>query len=194
MDPLQELISNFQDLVAQVPEIVRPFIVMLAGAIPFVEGEGAAIIGIVGGLNPIVAAVAAAIGNFICVFVVVLVTSSARTAVVNRSRSRVTATTGAGGVLDPVSEEQIAALEEAAQAKPESKGRQRFKKWIVRFGVPGASILGPLAIPTQFTSAILVASGTPRGWVLLWQAVAIVVWTTVATVSVWAALTYVVGV
>ncbi len=54
--------------------------------------------------------------------------------------------------------------------------------------MPGASILGPLAIPTQFTSAILVASGTPRRWVLLWQAVAIVIWTTVATISVWLAL------
>ena len=85
-------------------------------------------------------------------------------------------------------------LAETASAKPESKGRLRFKKWLVRFGVPGASILGPLAIPTQFTAAMLVAAGTPRGWVLLWQAVAIVLWTTVATISIWAALTFVVGV
>ena len=79
---------------------------------------------------------------------------------------------------------------------PPSRSRRaglRFKKWLVRFGVPGASILGPLAIPTQFTAAMLVAAGTPRGWVLLWQAVAIVIWTTVATISIWAALTFVVG-
>ena len=173
MNPLQELVTNFQDLVAQVPEIVRPLIVMLAGTIPFVEGEVAAMIGIVGGLNPIVAAIAAASGNFLCVLVVVLLTSRARTAVVNRAS---------------------ASQDDATPSKPESKGRQRFKRWLVRFGVPGASILGPLAIPTQFTSAILVASGTRRGWVLLWQAVAIVIWTTVTTVSIWAAMTYVVGV
>jgi hypothetical protein len=41
---------------------------------------------------------------------------------------------------------------------------------------------------------MLVAGGTPRAWVLLWQAVAIVLWTSVTTVSAWLALTFVVGV
>ena len=84
--------------------------------------------------------------------------------------------------------EAAEAAEDAAPKKPLSKGRQRFNTWLVRFGVPGASILGPLAIPTQITSAILVAGGTPRAWVLLWQAVAIAFWTTVGTTSVWLAL------
>ncbi len=74
-------------------------------------------------------------------------------------------------------------------AEPESKRRQRLRRWLVRFGVPGASILGPLAIPTQFTSAMLVAAGVPRGRVLLWQTVAIVLWTTVTTLLVWGVLT-----
>lgn len=194
MNPLQELVSNFQELVAQVPEIIRPFIVMLAGTIPFIEGELAATIGIVGGLNPIVAAIAAAAGNFLCVLVVVLLTSRARTAVVNRSRARVGAGVGAGGSAASLSADDADLLDRMPSDKPVSKGRQRFNRMLVRFGVPGASILGPLAIPTQFTSAILVAAGTSRAWVLLWQAVAIVIWTTVTTVSVWAALTFLVGV
>ncbi|MGM7670302.1 small multidrug efflux protein [Microbacterium sp. A93] len=192
MNPIQELISNFQDLVAQVPEIVQPFIVMLAGAIPFIEVEGASLIGIAGGLNLIVAAIAAVVGNFLSVLLVVALTSRARTAVVNRNRVRVKATVGAARF--PLGDEDRAAFEEAAPVQPESKGRRRFRTWVVRFGVPGASILGPLAIPTQVTSAILVAGGTPRGWVLLWQAVAIVIWGAVATVSTWAALTFLVGV
>ena len=194
MNPIQELIVNFQELAAQVPEVIRPFIVMLAGAIPFIEGEVASIIGMVGGLNPIVAGLAAASGNFLCVLVVVLVTSRARTAVVKRNRDRVEATRNAALVPATPGYQGSAAFEGAASAKPQSKGRQRFAKWLVRFGVPGASILGPLAIPTQFTSAILIASGTPRGWVLLWQGVAIILWTTVSIVSIWAALTFVVGV
>lgn len=194
MNPLQELVSNFQELVAQVPEIIRPFIVMLAGTIPFIEGELAATIGIVGGLNPIVAAIAAAAGNFLCVLVVVLLTSRARTAVVNRSRARVGAGVGAGGSAASLSADDADLLDRMPSDKPVSKGRQRFNRMLVRFGVPGASILGPLAIPTQFTSAILVAAGTSRAWVLLWQAVAIVIWTTVTTLSVWAALTFLVGV
>jgi hypothetical protein len=93
-----------------------------------------------------------------------------------------------------VGDDGPAAFEGAAPAKSESKGRQRFKRWLVRFGVPGASLLGPLAIPAHFTSAILVAGGTPRGRVLRWQAVAIVFWTTVATLSIWLALRVVVQV
>lgn len=169
MDAIEDLVRNFQELVSQAPEILQPFVVMLAAAVPFIEGEVAALIGVVGGLNPVVTAIAAALGNFICVLFVVLLSSRARTAVIDRKGSR-------------------------GPAKPESKGQQKFKRWLVRFGVPGASILGPLAIPTQFTSALLVAGGTPQRWVLLWQGVAIVLWTTVSTVSMWAALTFVVGV
>lgn len=180
MNPVQDLVRHLQELVAQVPELIQPFIVMLAGAIPFIEGEGASMIGVVGGINPVAAGVAAATGNFLCVLIVVLLSSRARAAVVNRRTSQpVGAGGGTGGVAVDV---------QLPSAGTESKGRRRFKKWLVRFGVPGASILGPLEIPTQFTSAMLVASGTPRGWVLLWQAVAIVLWTTVTTALAWLAL------
>ena len=196
MNPVEELVKNFQNLVAQVPEIVRPLIVFVAGAVPFVEGEGGAIIGIVGGINPIIAAIAAAAGNFLSVLLVVSLSSRARTAAVSRRRAaRAEVFAGGAGRANADSAGQELELElEVSPTKPESKGRLRFKRWLVRFGVPGASILGPLAIPTQFTSAILVASGTPRAWVLLWQAIAIVLWTTVTAVSVWLALTFVVGV
>ena len=188
MNPLERLVDTFQDLVAQVPEILQPMIVLIAAAIPFVEGEGGAVIGIVGGLHPVVAATAAAAGNFLCVLLVVAVTSRARTAAVDRRRSLVGVS--GGGARPDVGEETF---QQTRATKRESKGRQRFDRWLVRFGVPGASVLGPLAIPTQVTSAILVGGGIPRRWVLLWQGVAIAVWATVATVSAWAALTFVVG-
>lgn len=195
MNPIQDLIVNFQNLVAQVPEFLQPVILMLAGAVPFIEGEGGAIIGVVGGVNPIVAAIAAALGNFLSVLAVVFFSSSARSAVVDRRKVRVNepVRTSRGTTTGQVAVLEAETAVESPPAKPESKGRQRFKRWVVRFGVPGASILGPLAIPTQFTSAILIASGTSRAWVLLWQAVAILIWTTVATVSVWLALQVVVG-
>ena len=189
MTPLQELIVRFQELVAQVPEFFQPFIVMLAAAVPFVEGELGAMVGLVGGLNPVVAGVAAATGNFLSVALVVAFSARARTAVVERAR--VKATVGGPATPDVHVVDGFAA---PASTQPLSKGRQRVYTWLNRFGVPGASILGPLAIPTQFTAAILVASGSTRRWVLLWQAVAIVLWTTVTTVSVWLALTHVVGV
>jgi hypothetical protein len=81
-----DLITRFQELVAQMPEILQPLIVALAGAVPFIEGEGAATIGIVGGLHPAVAITAGAIGNFLCVFVLVTTSSKARSVVVSRRR------------------------------------------------------------------------------------------------------------
>lgn len=212
MNPIEQLVSNFQNLVTQVPEFLQPLILVLAGAVPFVEGELAAIIGVIGGVNPIAAAIAGATGNFLCVLLVVLLSSRARTAVVDRRAARASArasakrmragsagsSSSAAGVpttsiatidaSDLDTAEAAESAEDAAPEKPLSKGRQRFNTWLVRFGVPGASILGPLAIPTQITSAILVAGGTPRAWVLLWQAVAIALWTTVGTTSVWLAL------
>jgi len=43
--------------------------------------------------------------------------------------------------------------------------------------VPGASLLAPLALPTQLTAAFFAASGVRKERVLRWQAIAILVWT-----------------
>lgn len=188
MNIIHDLINGLQELVAQVPELLQPLILALAGAIPAVEGDVAAVIGIVSGINPVVAAVAGAAGNFLSVVLVVLLTSRARTAVVTRTKRRALASVGTGGSDPTQGEERAAAFDAAVSTKPDSKGRQRFKKWFVRYGVPGASLLGPLALPSQITSAILVAGGSPRSWVLLWHAVSIVAWTAFATVSAWLAL------
>ena len=83
-NPITDLVLGFQGLVADVPDLVQPLIVALAGAVPFIEGEGAAAIGIIGGIHPVVAALAGAIGNLLCVAVVVLATFRVRTAVTTR--------------------------------------------------------------------------------------------------------------
>ncbi len=157
-NPAADLIIGFQDLVAQMPDLVQPLIVALAGAVPFIEGEGAAAIGIIGGIHPVVAAIAGAVGNFLCVAVIVLVSSRARVAVTTR-----------GGTV---------------AEKPVSARRAKFQKAYHRYGTPGVSLLGPLLIPTQFTSAALAATGVPARRVLLWQGIAIVLWTTAITLVI----------
>ncbi|AOX45302.1 MULTISPECIES: hypothetical protein [unclassified Microbacterium] len=153
-NPVSDLILGFQGLVADVPDLVQPLIVALAGAVPFIEGEGAAAIGIVGGIHPAVAAIAGAIGNLICVAVVVFATSRVRTAVTTRR---------------------------GAVEKPLTARRQKFEKAYHRYGTPGVSLLGPLLLPTQFTAAALTSTGVSPLRVLAWQAAAIVLWTTVIT-------------
>lgn len=156
-NPVSDLVLGFQNLVAEVPDLVQPLVVALAGAVPFIEGEGAAAIGIIGGIPPIVAALAGAIGNLLCVAVVVLATSRVRTAV----------TTRRGGT-----------------AKPTTARREKFERAYHRYGTPGVSLLGPLLLPTQFTAAALTSTGVPPMRVLAWQAAAIVLWTTVITLII----------
>jgi hypothetical protein len=221
----------FQELVGQVPEAVQPLVVALAAAVPFVEGELGAVLGIIGGLHPVVAALAAFTGNVLCVVVVVLLGSRIREALVRRragrdpqmagtsgdsSVSRASGASGATGAsMSSVSDSTVpivlpanagagwsagtgraaggartgaatpapvaAASVETAEAVPETKGKAKLRRWLVKFGVPGASLLAPLALPTMFTAATFVASGVPKGWVILWQVVAVAAWTTLTT-------------
>lgn len=174
------LIETFQNLVAQVPELVQPLIVALAGAIPFIEGEGAAAIGILGGIHPAVAAIAAIVGNFLCVAILVLASSGARQAIVTRrAQSREAAASVSGGV-------SAATVTEESDRK--SARKQKFQSALSRYGVPGVSLLGPLLLPTQFTATMLAATGVSKTRVLIWQAVAIVGWTTIITLIITGAL------
>lgn len=171
------LVESFQNLVAQVPELLQPLIVALAGAVPFIEGEGAAAIGIIGGLNPVVAAVAGAVGNFICVAVLVLLSSGARGAIVNRSRARRVGV-GGGSSASAVGMSGGSSVEEGSPRKA------KFQRAFERYGVPGVSLLGPLLLPTQFTAVMLAGAGVSKGRILVWQGVAIAVWTTAVTLLI----------
>lgn len=185
MNFISDLIMNFQELVAKVPEIVQPLIVALAGAVPFVEGEGGAIIGIIGGLNPVVAAIAAAVGNFTCVALLVLLSSGARNAVKNRSAQK--NLVHAGGGLDDAAVAGQPNVYDASSLETSSRS-QKFVKALDKYGVPGVSLLGPLLLPTQFTATMLAAVGVAKGRILFWQALAIIGWTTLTTVLITAAM------
>lgn len=177
------LVETFQNLVAQVPDLVQPLIVALAGAVPFIEGEGAAGIGIIGGIPPVVAAIAAMVGNFLCVAVLVLASSGARQAIVDRSKARQAALAGGGSSL-----EGDAGPVPAIDQGRGSARREKFQRAFERYGVPGVSLLGPLLLPTHFTATMLAASGVGKGRILVWQAVAIIGWTTVVAVIVGSAV------
>lgn len=172
------LIETFQGFVAQVPELVQPLIVALAGAIPFIEGEGAVSIGIIGGIHPVVAAIAAMVGNFLCVAVLVIASSGARTAIVNRSRSREAVLAGTSDGVESV----------PAESERGGARREKFQRAFERYGVPGVSLLGPLLLPTQFTATMLAAAGVGKVRILIWQAVAIIGWTTIVAVIVGSAV------
>jgi hypothetical protein len=171
------LVETLQNLLGQVPELLQPLIVALAGAIPFIEGEGGAAIGILGGIPPVVAAIAAMVGNFLTVAVLVLLSSGARTAVVNRHREKVLARDG----VPPTGSAT------GADTRTDDRGsarRAKFQRAYERYGVPGVSLLGPLLLPTHFTATMLAASGVGKARILVWQAIAIFAWTTVTALII----------
>lgn len=167
--------ADLQAFVEQVPALLQFPLVGLVGMIPYVEGEGASAFGIIAGLHPVLAGTAAAVGNFLSVVLVVLLGSRIRGAVVAR-RARAAA--------DDRTQQPI---------EEKSKGRRRLERWMTRFGVPGASLLAPLALPTQLTAATFIASGVSRSRVLVWQGVAIVLWTTAVTLAATGALRFLAG-
>lgn len=175
------LVEIFQDLVAQVPGLIQPFIVAAAGAVPFIEGEGAAVIGIIGGIHPAIAAVAGIVGNFVCVLVLVLLTARTRAAVVTRTRERRLVAAGGADIADAV----------APVNDDHGRGTARkvkFQRALERYGVPGVSLLGPLLLPTQFTATMLAGAGVRPARILFWQGLAIVAWTTLLTFVVGGAM------
>lgn len=168
------LIDTLQDLVGQVPDVVQPLIVAAAGAIPFIEGEGSVALGIIGGIPPVVAAIAAMAGNFLSVAVLVLLSSSARDAVVTR-REKVLTRDGMSAGSDSA---LAAAPAERSDGSRSAARRAKFQHAYKRYGVPGVSLLGPLLLPTHFTATMLAASGVGKTRILIWQALAIIAWTT----------------
>lgn len=166
------LIETFQDLVDKVPELVQPIIVALAGAVPFIEGEGAVTIGIMGGVHPLVAALAATLGSFICVFIIVQLSAGARQAILTRrGRSGLAVAEGSASVADP-----------APESARKAARRAKFQRSFDRYGVPGVSLLGPLLLPPMFTAPMLIAVGVEKSRVLLWQAMGIMLWVAICTV------------
>jgi hypothetical protein len=140
------MIDALQDFTNGLPEVLRWFGIMVTAMIPFLEVELAAVLGVLGGQHVVVAVLAAVVGNTAVVALIVLVAS--------RTRSRLT--------RDSTTEE--------------SPRRAKVRRTFDRYGVPGVSLLGPLLLPTHFTSAAMVSFGARARTVLIWETIAIVVW------------------
>ena len=181
-----------QSFIAQVPEILQPLIVALAGAIPYIEGEGAAEFGRIAGLNPLVAAVAGAtvLGprrrqHAVRRRTAPTETGQATGLVLAARLGESSGGTGSGGAAPTASAVAPQTLTDDTDVKPtrRAKGRERLGRGMVRFGVPGASLLAPLALPTMLTAAFFVGAGVPKQWVILWQVIAIVLWTSAVAIA-----------
>ncbi|GAA1577401.1 small multi-drug export protein [Leucobacter aridicollis] len=141
------MLDSLQDFTASLPDFLQWFGVLLIAAIPFVESYFGSAVGVLVGINPVIAVVAAVIGNVISMLIFVLTAHGVRAK----------ATQG----------------KEAAQLTPR---RAKLKERFDRYGVPGVSLLGQLFLPSQITSAAMVSFGAPKNQVILWQIISIILW------------------
>lgn len=150
------MIDALQNFTASLPDFFQWFGVLVMSAIPFVESYFGSALGVIAGVNPIVAVAAAVVGNVISMLAFVLSSHGVRT--------KVRARAGAA---------------QAGSAKPLSPRREKLRERFDRWGVPGVSLLGQLVLPSQITSAAMVSFGASKNTVILWQVISIILWGTV---------------
>lgn len=144
------MIDALQDFASSLPPFLQWFGVMIAAAVPFIDSYFGAIIGVVIGLPTALAIGVAVIGNVISMLVFVLTAHRVRSKIVGDK-----------------------------DAATESPRRERLRRTFDKYGVAGVSLVGPIILPSQFTSAAMVSFGANRNAVILWQVISIALWGTV---------------
>lgn len=140
------MIETMQDFADTLPPLLQWVAVMIAGMIPFIESYTGSVIGVLAGMSPPVAVLAAVVGNVLSMSALVVGASAVR----GRARR--------GDDREP------------------SAKRQRLRKAFDRYGVAGVSLIGQSILPSQITSAAMVSFGASRNAVLFWQTVSIILW------------------
>ncbi len=183
-----DLMGTAREFVMGLPETLQGVGVFLVSFIPFVEGEGAAIIGVIAGISPWLAIPVGVLGNLLVVALLVYAAHGARGAVLNRraarreqvpamagtpgGQGRFTDNLGRGGHGQPNDDARAGMTEPASR----SLLRERFERW----GVPGLSLIGPwVFVPGHVAAPAMVSFGACRHYVMVWQVVAIVLYTAV---------------
>lgn len=150
-----DLITSLQAFTASLPAALQFLGIGTAALVPFVEGEGAAVIGAVTGVNPWVAVPVAILANVAVVVLIVLSFERLRSMFLNRR------------------------LAAGKSPRPVSARQQKVRTALERYGVPGVSLLGPFLLPTHFTAAALTSLGVAKVRVIAWQTIAITLYATV---------------
>lgn len=141
------MIENLMSFTESLPTFIQWFGVFVIAAIPVVESYFGSAIGVIIGLNPVIAVVCAIAGNIVSMLIFVL------------SAHRVRVKVTAGNVPAELSPRKL-------------KLRERMEK----YGVPVVSLFGQVLLPSQITSAAMVSFGADKKTVIMWQIISITMW------------------
>src|SRR5699024_8119415 len=149
--PEDTWIGRLRIWVDELPATLQWLGLMLIAAIPFVESYGGGFIGVVVGMPMWATLSSAVIDNAAAVAVQEYGAHWIRSQVLKRSKPK------------ELSERQV-------------KRREKAKRLFDKFGIPGVSLLGPLALPSQFTAPLMVSFGANKHLVMVWMFVSIILW------------------
>lgn len=145
-------------------ELLAYLTVFVAAAIPWLEVLLVVPAGIVAGLPLVPTIVVAAVGNVLTVIPVVYAGDRLRGVVLRR---RADAAERSGPDADP-------------DASTTSGRSGRARRILVRYGVPGLAVIGPLLTGAHVAAAMAMAAGAPRRTVLGWMTLSILVWAAIS--------------
>ncbi|MEK8127191.1 small multi-drug export protein [Paenibacillus filicis] len=128
--------------------------VFILSALPSLESAVIVVLGVAFGLNPIGVTIAALLGNWLVLMLVVF-------------------------AFDRFQKW----LGKRRGAAKQSVMRERAHRIFVRYGLPGLAVVAPLVIGTEIAAAFAMSFKAPRGPVTFWMTLGMVAWTVVAAVG-----------
>ena len=144
-----DLVGQLREAVASTPQVLQWLVVMLAGALPFVESYYGSVIGVAAGVAPLIAIPAAICGNV----------TSTLGCIVGVSRLR-----------NPFWDSEL------KKSRKVSARRERLRRRFDRFGVVGVSLTSQAILPSQLSSMIMIGFGASPRRVAIWQSISICLW------------------
>lgn len=148
-DTITDLFQRLAEYAASVEPWQQFLVILLAGAVPFIESYLGSFLGVALGIEPSAAVVATAVlGNVLSTFALIALTARARSAATSRRGDK----------------------------KPTSNRQQKVARYVEKLGVPGVSLLGPIILASQITGPTLVALGANKRTVYLFQGISIIAW------------------
>lgn len=156
-DTIADLFQRLAEYAASVEPWQQFLVILLAGAVPFIESYLGSFLGVALGIEPSAAVVATAVlGNVISTFALIALAARARSAATSRRGD-------SGG-------------DKAGDSKPPSNRQRKIARYVEKLGVPGVSLLGPIILASQITGPTLVALGADKRAVYLFQGISIIAW------------------
>ncbi len=143
-----DIYRDFVEFIDTLPILLKLLFIALISMIPLVESYFGSFIGTAAGVNVILAILAASVGNFLSMFLVVKFSNVMYKKFFSKKFT------------------------------PTSKRMKRFNRFFDKYGIIGVSLLGQTFLPSQITSGLMAVAGGDKNKIILWQTVSIILWGT----------------